>query len=227
MGVLECRLNDEDQDSEDEELNKQLLFSQFNHLQQFNLHDLNYLYRLNNFANINNLNNLNNLNTNNNSPSSTALANQTPLNCPPTVESLTTSDEYLNYLTFLKNSWLNRFNQANLAANTAAAFNSSELKATNAIRQYQMDSTTISSNEQPQQTDNQEKSDLMDTKPDTKAKDDDEWEMVDVESDSNKNCLIEDKVVGDDFETLEKEISNLRKQKFDVDSLLESEKKSS
>lgn len=191
--MLDSRVNDDDQDSEDEEIRKQF-FSQFNHLQQLNLQ-----HNLHNFQN--NLYHLNNLNLNNlNSSTSTLPA--ASLSCPP----LSSNEEYLNYLAFLKRNWLNSLNQT---------FNSNqnlEIKPNNNLAiQYPSDvhaSTLDAASNALNVQVKKEETNLkqLDTK--RTNKDEDDFEMVDVEVEGNQEILKNKKISEDDFEMIEIEQVN-------------------
>ena len=205
LGMLDSRLNEDDQDSEDEEIKKQF-FSQFNHLQQLNLHNLH------NFQN--NLYHLNNLNSLNNLSSPSALAAQNQLNCPP-IDGINSSDEYLNYLAFFKRSWLNGLSPASLTTNPAFSNTAGlEIKPPPSSLQYQVDNAeqvNSQSGQSNQQAQTKEaKKELIKTKDAAERTDEDDYEMVDIESEPttvNKTCSP-DNEKSSDYEMIEIEKVN-------------------
>lgn len=205
--AVDCRgLNpDDDQDSEDEELRKQFL-TQFNHLQlnlQHNFHNFQNLYHLGNL-------NLNGMSLGNGlgSPPNPAIAAQNQLGFPP-MEGINTSDEYLQYIAFLsKRNWLNSLGQTNNSAagltvlpqqmpSVDTEFLNAEQKP-KLIRDLanQMDQYSAEHPKEPPK-----EADEKSRQP--KIEEEDDFEMVDVETADSKICLTEGNVVEHDFEMIE------------------------
>ena len=197
-------LNEEDQDSEDEEIRKQFL-TQFSHLQQLNLQ-----HNFHNFQNLyHHLGNLNGMSLGNGlgSPPNPAIAAQNAL-AFPSMEGINTNAEYLQYIEFLsKRSWLNSLGQANNGAaglpllpqqmpSTDAEFLNVEQKP-KLIRDLVNQMDQFPAEKKPSNEPDEKCGQPI------KMEEEEDFEMVDVETADSKVCLSEGNIVEHDFEMIE------------------------